>query len=67
MIQEVSNMDIVDTLRGMIAKYNVSDKEWQAIEQAIRIVNEARFRGWNVNGEICKCENGKLKIMPFQW
>ncbi len=32
-------MNIVPVLRQMIAKYNVNDEEWQAIEWAIKIVN----------------------------
>lgn len=32
-------MDIVPVLRQMIAKYNVNDEEWQAIEWAIKIVS----------------------------
>ena len=32
-------MDIVPVLRQMVAKYNVNDEEWQAIEWAIKIVN----------------------------
>lgn len=45
-VKELKKENIVVNLRSMVGKYPITDDEWQAIENAIKIVNSHRTGKW---------------------
>lgn len=37
----MANKEIINSLRGLIGKYNLTDEEWQTVEKTIKLLNNS--------------------------